>query len=217
VREDSQIFFDDSRSATAISFAIFMLGFSSAEAEDSKVPNLPSGYYIYLGPQPGKSPPEGFTVTEDKHVLWQRSIKQDSSNSTVPTSVGKAQEKDSFFESYEYPIIEWKAQPIGGLPGAFAKLRTTYDDNNPGRYGKGSVKYRLTLVKVPSAIANPVVGVEIFDKGGFKLANFSALRFHQIPGTTLLEATGDQECREEDYRQAWSYAVNYMFGRPRLQ
>lgn len=210
--------------ATSVTLATF-LGASSilVKAQDSS--SLQPGFYIYLGMQPGRSVPRGFSINSAGGILWQDPNKSpDEKVEAAPRPTGKkpvATASNSQFEEYNYPIIKWKPKPISGVPGAIVQLSTTYEISD--------LKYKLTLFRAPTS-AQPKAGargiqeastsveipnqitVQLLDSNGFKLSEFTVnqRQWEQIPGTSVLESRDKINCNEWDYRRSRDYSVKLM-------
>lgn len=128
---------------------------------------------------------------------WMRSAMQAVSGQP-PT------DENSPFEMYDYPTIKWRPKPVAGVEGAIAQLWTTYETRGEG--GKsGKINYRLTTFKAPNKMDYEV---QLLDKNGFKLMQFNATDFHQIPGSSeILEARDSYVCDEDEYRRVQDYSI----------
>jgi hypothetical protein len=205
--------------AVAVAFLCSLTAWPGAAlSEEPPQGKLPPGYYVYLGQQPGVSPPKALTISAGGSIIWQDSSSDQAAQKEPlkdilstpqpaapdPAHSGGASGTESQFETYEYPIIKWRPKPIADVPGAFAQLWTTYIGSS-GTYG--TMKYRLTLLKAPSPV--PALEVQILDRNGFKVTGFTAAGtfFEPIPGTSLVEARDQRPCREEDYKAACDYTV----------
>jgi len=205
-----------------------LVGTDSAHAEEHSKFDLTPGYYIYLGPQPGRVAPRAFTINGTGSVYW-----QDNTTSTEEKLPGldlsplpanrpsrqsaSSQPSSDQYESINYPIIKWKPKPISSLPGGFVQLSTTYEQNY--------VKYKVTLFKSKSLQAAPKNGmnpplspagiptfpidVQLLDQNGFKLVQFTVNQnqWDVIPGTNVLEARDQLSCNEWDYKRSRDYTV----------
>ncbi len=125
--------------------------------------------------------------------------------SMVPwTKVGAQKNADSQFESYDYPTIKWRPKPLADAPDAIVRLWTTYE---PGAKNEpqGTMKYKLTLFK---ATQKEQREVQMLDSMGFKLMQFNANDFHEIPGAPdIVEARDSVACPEDQYKNANDYSV----------
>lgn len=123
----------------------------------------------------------------------------------IPIPKGSNQDgDDSNFESNEYPTLKWKAKPLSDAPGAIVRLWTTFE-NGPKNDPQGSMKYKLTLFKATKKDGREV---QILDGMGFKLFQFGAIDFHEIPGAPdIVESRDAVPCTEEVYRKARDYSV----------
>lgn len=113
-------------------------------------------------------------------------------------------DENSPIELYEYPIIKWRAKPIADVPEAIIQLWTSYEPSDqPGQQGK--INYRLTVFKAPD---KSNFEVQLLDQTSFKLLQFEASDFHQIPGSAeLKEARDSVPCTEEMYKKVRDYSV----------
>lgn len=104
---------------------------------------------------------------------------------------------------YNYPTIKWKPKPLADVPGALVQLWTTYEKPDPQQPGK--MNYRLTVFKAPN---KQRCEIQLLDENSFKLMQFEASDFHQIPGTAdIMEARESQPCTEEEYRRVKEYSI----------
>lgn len=208
-----------------LSLALALQGSAACFAEDSKY-DLQPGYYIFMGMQPGRTAPKGFTINSAGVVNWQDPNKLADDGAIPaepPRSKGKpappagSRASSEQFESYNYPMIKWKPKAISRIPGAIVQLATTFELNE--------MKYKLTLFKTPSEVkvsgsqgvqeaSNALmvpsrVSVQLLDQNGFKLIEFSigSQQWDQIPGTNVLEARDKLNCNEWDYRRSRDYSV----------
>lgn len=220
----------------------------TAFAEEQTKFDLQPGYYVYLGTQPGRTAPKGFTINSTGTVFWQdpnkvqdgdeKSIKWDPPPRTVKPAakpVVSAQASSPEIESYNYPLIKWRAKAISTIPGAIAQLTTTFEQGYD--FGHGQVKYKLVLFKAPSQkpvqkpassptsflpppidnksdddeafVPRKTIDVQILDQNGFLLTSFSLgpRAFEQIAGTSVWEGRGQIGWDELHYRQARDYSV----------
>lgn len=117
----------------------------------------------------------------------------------------KTEEKESNFESYNYPVINWKAVEIPEIPGSVAKLSTNFEGT---KKGFGKLKYKLTI-KVPQG-APRYLYVTLLDADGFKLGTFLVQGgyFKDAGIPDHFEANESQPFAEKDYHKARGYAVN---------
>ena len=126
-------------------------------------------------------------------------------------------DKNSPYEMYDYPTIKWKPKPVAEIPGAIVQLWTTFEpssqsnqapngtENQAGRPAPGKMSYRLTVFKAP---AKNQFEVQLLNEMGFKLMQFNAEDFHQVPGTQdITEARDSQPCTEEEYRKISEYSI----------
>lgn len=140
---------------------------------------------VCLAPQIKSSPP----------ALW-----LSSQASKLP---GAVPDKDSPFESYDYPTIKWRAKPLAEAQGAIAQLSTRYESAEPSQPGR--MNYKLTVFKAPG---KGQCEIQLLDDAGFKLMQFDATDFHQIPGTAdIMEARDSHACTEEEYRRVRDYSI----------
>jgi hypothetical protein len=111
---------------------------------------------------------------------------------------------DSPFESYEYPTIKWRAKSLSDADGAIGRLWTTYEPNGSPEK-PGLMKYKLTLFK---ATNKSMREVQLLDAQGFKLLQFQAGDFHDIPGAAdVIEARDGVACQEDVYKKAQDYSI----------
>jgi hypothetical protein len=182
--------------------------------------DLPEGCYIYAGPRPSQTAPRWVVVNPGGTITW-LDVKRSADFSTIAATSkpegepavtkpsgsssdkpNAAQGQESHFESYNYPMIKWQAKPLNSN-GGVAQLWTTYDSPTPGQ--EGNVKFRLTLFKSPNKSPHRI---QLLDEGGFKIMEFKASDFDDVPGTQLMEARESFSCPEAQYRQARDYAIN---------
>ncbi|MBP9090633.1 hypothetical protein KBI23_06350 [bacterium] len=181
--------------------------------------NLPPGTYVYLGESVGNVKPRLLMVDADGGIVWQdRAAPRISSSSTRATQQKPLQAKGALsqnsrslsntqFSSYDYPTILWKPKPLGGYPSGIAQLATTFED---ARYGSGTLKVKLTLMKVPADLYKTHT-ITLLDRSGFSLGEkkFYNSDLHILPGSGLLrEAHGTLSISEADYRRAVDYTVD---------
>jgi hypothetical protein len=115
--------------------------------------------------------------------------------------VGDQKKDDTQFESYDYPTIKWKPKPLADSPNAIGRLWTTYDSKS----ATPVMKYKLTLFKATNTNAREV---QLVDAMGFKLVQFSASDFIEIPGAPdIVEARDSVSCTEDQYKKARDYSV----------
>lgn len=111
---------------------------------------------------------------------------------------------ESPFESNEYPTLKWRARVLTDAPGAIVRLWTMYEPglkNDP----QGTMKYKLTLFKATNKDAREV---QLLDSMGFKLLQFNASDFHNIPeAPDIVEARDGIPCTEEQYKKARAFSV----------
>lgn len=211
-------------------FAVFagqMAAVPPLSAQESRS-ELQPGYYIFLGMQPGRQAPKGFTVNSAGLINWQDPNKL-SDDSSISSDLshhlrnGKSAASHASpapseqIESYAYPMIKWKPKAVSRIPGAIVQLATTYEVNE--------LKYKLTLFRAPTEVKSSGssgvqetrnsylipsrVSVQLLDQNGFKLLEFSvgSNQWDQIPGTSVLEARDKISCNEWDYRRSRDYSV----------
>lgn len=113
-------------------------------------------------------------------------------------------DENSPFELYDYPTIKWKPKAMNEKPGAIAQLWTRYEAAEPGK-GGGKMNYRLTIFKDPD---KSQCEVQLLDNMGFKLTQFIASDFHEIPGAAeIMEARDSHDLTEDLYRKVRDYSV----------
>lgn len=111
---------------------------------------------------------------------------------------------DAAYETYDYPTIKWRPKPLSDVPGGIAQLWTTYEWADE-KHQSGTMNYRLTVFKGRDKNS---IEVQLLDDKGFKITQFNASDFHQIPGSTdLMEARDSHECTEERYKRVGDYSV----------
>jgi hypothetical protein len=181
-----------------------------------KQSKLPAGYYIFMGRQPGSSPPKAVVINDDGSIHWQDVGKapvaqSDRASNQAPQPVAKSGQlpenhSGSQWEMYKYPMIRWRPHPITTVPGGVAQLTTTFD-STAGSYSEAAVKYKLTLFNVPEIPYD--VQVQLLDGNGFKVLEFQVYQsaFHPVPGTSLIEVSDECTCTEKAYKQARDYTV----------
>jgi hypothetical protein len=178
-------------------------GGQPGEPKKETVAQLPEGYYLYVGARPAASAPKWVAVNPGGTIDWLKA------GETAPPKVALAADTNvrmpppaGQFEEYNYPFVKWKAKPMADAEGAIAQLSTTYERGPAGQ--PGVVKYRLTLFKAANGGAREV---QMLDDKGFKLHQFVASDFHQIPGSELMESRDEFQCDEEAYRQSRDYSI----------
>ncbi|MDR3613299.1 MAG: hypothetical protein P4L53_07020 [Candidatus Obscuribacterales bacterium] len=111
---------------------------------------------------------------------------------------------DNQIESDEYPTLKWKAKPLLDAAGSIVRLWTTFEAG-PNKDTPGTLKYKLTLFK---AVRKDTREVQLLDFQGFKLMQFNATDFHDIPGAPdIVEARDAVPCSEADYKKIRDYSV----------
>ena len=124
--------------------------------------------------------------------------------SKLSLSKGDGKDEDSQFETNEYPTIKWKPKALSDNPDGVVRLWTTFDIG-PKTAPQGTMKYRLTLFKATNKDNREV---QILDAMGFKLMQFNANDFHNIPGAPdIVEARDSVPCSEDQYKKAHDYSV----------
>jgi hypothetical protein len=84
------------------------------------------------------------------------------------------------------------------------RLWTTYEAGSKNE-PQGTMKYKLTLFK---ATRKDLREVQMLDAMGFKLMQFNASDFHDIPGAPdIVEARDSVACSEDQYKRASDYSV----------
>lgn len=185
----------------------------SAQAKKETVANLPDGYYVYVGPRPMQAEPKWVVVNPGGTISWLNkgaSVVAPTSTASVGTTkpavnkvAAATDASQGQFEKYAYPVIKWKVKPLSGTGNPVAQLHTTFEPGAPGE--KGTVKYKLTLFHAPG---NGSRKVQLMDANGFKLVEFDAGNFMEIPNSELIESNESFPCDENEYRQARDYSVN---------
>lgn len=153
-----------------------------------------------------------------------------SSSGAKRKDSGSSQASDSQFDTYDYPHIKWKAKSFldapPPLPVSFARQRlgmgvetfalqrppsdaivqlvTTFEAASDS-VRNGRMKYILTVFKAIPRNCE----VQLLDKSGFKVVQFTASDFHVI-SPNLVEARADVSCSEDDYKQARDYSVKWL-------
>jgi hypothetical protein len=171
-----------------------------AIAEESAPTRLPAGYYLYLGPQPGKADsPRGFHVDSSGKVTWDGSDPPPAARAAEQPQVDDSvQPQYENCESANYPVLNWKPRPVGDVPDGVAKLWTTFDANK--------IRYKLTLFKVARDAAS-FRRVQLLDDHGFEVKKITAVDFVPVGDSELLEARGEQYCTPGDYQRIRDYVV----------
>jgi hypothetical protein len=110
---------------------------------------------------------------------------------------------DSQFETYAYPTIKWRPKALSDGPDAVMRLWTTYEPQKGDQ--PAVMKYKLTLFKATNRSSREV---QLLDAMGFKLLQFNANDFHDIPGAPdIVEARDSVSCPEDQYKRARDYSV----------
>lgn len=142
------------------------------------------GAGIWFGPQ----------IKQTDQVRWMQTA-------VAKVTGGGAQDGNSPYEMYDYPTIKWKAKPLSDAEGAIAQLWTRYEGEKDG----GKINYRLTVFKAPS---KSQCEVQLLDDQGFKVMQFNASDFHQIPGAPdIMEARESTPSSESEYRRLRDYSI----------
>jgi hypothetical protein len=128
-----------------------------------------------------------------------------SAASQVQAGVGAGESgDDNQIETNEYPILKWRAKALPDASGSIVRLWTKFEEG-PNKDTPGSLKYKLTLFK---AIRKDLREVQLLDAQGFKLMQFNAADFHDIPGAPdIVEARDTIPCPEADYKKVRDYSV----------
>jgi hypothetical protein len=128
-----------------------------------------------------------------------------SAASKVQEGVGAGESgDDNQIETNEYPTLKWRAKPLPDAPGSIVRLWTKFEAG-PSKDTPGALKYKLTLFK---AIRKDSREVQLLDAQGFKLMQFNAADFHDIPGAPdIVEARDAVPCSEADYKNVRDYSV----------
>jgi hypothetical protein len=145
---------------------------------------------IWFGSQPNSAQPTGSLLSLVAKLPWASSIAKTDDNSP--------------FELYNYPTIKWRPKPLADAPGGIAQLWTTYEWEDK-EHRSGKMSYRLTVFKAPD---KHLFEVQLLDNNGFKITQFNAADFHQIPGASdIMEARDSHPCTEEQYKRASDYSI----------
>ncbi len=114
------------------------------------------------------------------------------------------QKESDYVESYNYPVIKWKAIQIPEMEDTVAQLTTNFD---APRKGNGKLKYQLLIKaqQVPRFLY-----ITLLDKNGFKLNGFSVQGnyFRETGTPNYWEANESLIFTERDYKQARGYTIN---------
>jgi hypothetical protein len=107
-------------------------------------------------------------------------------------------------ESNEYPTLKWRAKQLSDAPDAIVRLWTTFEPNDKDP-ATGTLKYKLTLFKATKRDSREV---QLLDAVGFKLMQFNAGDFQDIPGAPdIVEARDSVPCSEEMYKKACDFSI----------
>lgn len=118
-------------------------------------------------------------------------------------SMTNSEENDAI-ESYEYPTIKFKPKPLSEAQGALVQLSTRFEKADQANQ-QGKMHYRLTLFKAPE---KQQCEVQLLDDADFKLSQFDASDFHQIPGSAdIREARDSFPLTEEEYKKVKDYSI----------
>lgn len=203
----------------AVAFACLSVN-PAAVGQVSDKSELPAGYYIYMGPEPGGRIEKKFYISPDGGINWPKEKPGDSKKPEEPKKSGGLLDKlipgqprepgpDDMFEVYRYPLIKWKGVPIiGGPPDAVAKLSTTYEIDQVRYVGRGMIRYTL-FVQARQRILP--IAIQLLDENGFMLGQF-AIESEFLPqkgpaGYQTLVAKGDFYCDEKLYKRMRGYSV----------
>jgi len=124
-----------------------------------------------------------------------------SSTGAKVITLGKTD--DTQFESYAYPTIKWRPKALSDGPDAVARLWATYEPSKTDQ--PGVMKYKLTLFKATNKNSREV---QLLDSMGFKLMQFNANDFHDIPGAPdIVEARDSVSLPEDQYKKVRDYSI----------
>lgn len=140
---------------------------------------------------------------------WQGPKLKDSQAGTWVASAiakvkGSKDGEESQIESNEYPVIKWRPKPLTDGPDAIVRLWTTFE---PGAAPDqpGTMKYKLTLFKATKRDSREI---QLLDRLGFKLMQFNAADFHDIPAAPdIVEARDGVSLTEDQYKKARDFSV----------
>ena len=149
---------------------------------------------LFIGLVVGAWQPEQLRATQ---------VGQWISSTASKVIAAKVGSDESQFETYNYPTIKWRPKALADGPDAVVRLWTKYQAGPTGQ--PGVLKYKLTLFKATNRNSREV---QLLDPMGFKLTQFTASDFHDIPGAPdIAEACDDVSCQEDQYKQARDYSV----------
>lgn len=189
----------------AIMFATAPASFAQAQSREE----LPPGYYIYLGPSPGNYPKQKFSIEGQGKVIWQ-DVGPKSKTASAEGADNGGPSDDVHWIRNQKGVIEWKPHPIANLPDVGAKL-TTDIVLGSAFSSAGTLKYKLVLSGVRMPPRN--VQVQLLDRHGFKLKQFSVFQHQFLPSTkyeSAFEANDQTPCNEKDYGRARDYALTAL-------
>ena len=181
---------------------------------------LPAGYYVYMGPDPGGRIEKKFYISPDGGINWPKDKPPEEKKAEDAKKPGGLLDKlipgqprepgpDDNFEVYKYPLIKWKSVSITGGPSdALARLSTTYEVDQTRYIGRGMIKYKLVVQARQRLLP---IGIQLLDENGFLLAEF-AIESEFLPqkgpaGYQTLVSKGNFYCDEKLYKRMRGYSV----------
>ena len=124
---------------------LLVVSHARCAAQEAGTSNLPEGMYVYLGNPVGIGQPRIFVINNNGQVRWQGESRGSALSRAVspsetrqPTDLNRTHDEDSRgqpeerlkpakprsesnFESYNYPVIKWKAKAVPGEPHGVAR------------------------------------------------------------------------------------------------